>query len=388
MRGSKLALVAVVIAAALAAAYHYRIGGFEIKAGDAGAAPAPAPQAMPVPVAAVVKKTIPIYLDYSARTEAIRNVTLRAKVSGYIEAQPVADGSDVKGGDLLYRIDARDYRAVLDQAKAQVERDEASLAYLRSNLTRGNELATTGYLDKDSFDQRQSAVHQAEAAVAMSRAAVQTAEINLAYTEIRAPFAGRLGRNLAPEGTLVSNTTGTPLNNLVQLSPIYVSFNPSEAELADIQKARAKGKVEAEVLLPGDMEPRYRGDLTFINNAVEGNTGTVVARATIDNTDLSLLPGQYVRVRLKIRDEPNVMMVPETALGSSQLGKYVYIVGKGDTVEQRLVTLGPASGDLIGLASGVSEGDQVIAGNLQKIFPGAPVKPMPAEQVQKQRHRY
>lgn len=383
MRGSKLALVAVVIAAALAAAYHYRIGGFEIKAGDAGAAPAPAPQAMPVPVTAVVKKTIPIYLDYSARTEAIRNVTLRAKVTGYIEAQPVADGSDVKGGDLLYRIDTRDYRAVLDQAKAQVERDEASLAYLRSNLTRGNELATTGYLDKDSFDQRQSAVHQAEAAVAMSRAAVQTAEINLAYTEIRAPFAGRLGRNLAPEGTLVSNTTGTPLNNLVQLSPIYVSFNPSEAELADIQKARAKGKVEAEVLLPGDKEPRYRGDLTFINNAVEGNTGTVVARATIDNTDLSLLPGQYVRVRLKIRDEPNVMMVPETALGSSQLGKYVYIVGKGDTVEQRLVTLGPASGDLIGLASGVSEGDQVIAGNLQKIFPGAPVKPMPAEQVQK-----
>ncbi|WP_455918905.1 efflux RND transporter periplasmic adaptor subunit [Ensifer canadensis] len=383
MRGSRLVLAAVVIIAALAAAYHYRNGGFEIKGGDAGAAPAPAQQAMPVPVAAVVKKTIPIYLDYSARTEAIRNVTLRAKVTGYIESQAVADGSDVQGGDLLYRIDARDYRAELDQAKAQVERDEASLAYLRSNLTRGNELATTGYLDKDSFDQRQSAVRQAEAALAMSRAAVRTAEINLDYTEIRAPFAGKLGRNLAPEGTLVSSTTGTPLNNLVQLSPIYVSFNPSETELADIRKARTKGKVEAEVLLPGDKEPRYRGDLSFINNTVEGNTGTVVARATIDNADLALLPGQYVRVRLKIRDEPNVMMVPETALGSSQLGKYVYVVGKNDTVEQRLVTLGPTSGDLIGLASGVAEGDQVIAGNLQKIFPGAPVKPMPAGQAQK-----
>ncbi|MGF6175052.1 efflux RND transporter periplasmic adaptor subunit [Ensifer sp. 4252] len=382
MRGSRLVLAAVVIIAALAAAYHYRNGGFEIKGGDAGAAPAPPQQAMPVPVAAVVKKTIPIYLDYSARTEAIRNVTLRAKVSGYIESQAVPDGSDVQGGDLLYRIDARDYRAELDQAKAQVEKDEASLAYLRSNLTRGNELATTGYLDKDSFDQRQSAVHQADAALAMSRAAVRTAEINLAYTEIRAPFAGRIGRNLASEGTLVSNTTGTPLNNLVQLSPIYVSFNPSETELADIQKARTKGKVEAEVLLPGDKEPRYRGDLSFINNMVEGNSGTVIARATIDNADLTLLPGQYVRVRLKIRDEPNVMMVPETALGSSQLGKYVYVVGKNDTVEQRLVTLGPTSGDLIGLATGVSEGDQVIAGNLQKIFPGAPVKPMPAEQVQ------
>lgn len=383
MHGSRLALAAVVIIGALAAAYHYRNGGFEIKGGDAGAAPAPGQQAMPVPVTAIVRKTIPIYLDYSARTEAIRNVTLRAKVSGYIAAQAVADGSDVQSGDLLYRIDARDYRAELDQAKAQVQRDEASLAYLRSNLTRGNELATTGYLDKDSFDQRQSAVHQAEAAVAMSKAAVHTAEINLDYTEIRAPFAGRLGRNLAPEGTLVSNTTGTPLNNLVQLSPIYVAFNPSEAELANIQVARKKGRVEAEVLLPGDREPRYRGDLSFVNNTVEGNTGTVVARATIDNADLSLLPGQYVRVRLKIRDEPNVMMVPETALGSSQLGKYVYIVGKDDTVEQRLVTLGPTSGDLVGLASGVSEGDQIIAGNLQKIFPGAPVKPMPAGEAQK-----
>ncbi len=383
MRGSRLVLATVVVVAALAAAYHYKNGGFELKGGDAGAAVGPPQQAMPVPVASVVKKTIPIYLDYSARTEAIRNVTLRAKITGYIEAQAAPDGSDVKEGDLLYRIDARDYGAALDQAKAQVERDEASLAYLRSNLNRGNELATTGYLDKDSFDQRQSAVHQAEAALAMSRAAVRTAEINFDYTEIRAPFAGRLGRDQAPEGTLVSNTAGTPLNNLVQLSPIYVSFNPSETELADIQKARAKGKVEAEVLLPGDKEPRYRGELSFINNTVEGNTGTVVARVTIDNTDLSLLPGQYVRVRLKIRDETNVLMVPETALGSSQLGKYIYVVGKGETVEQRLVTLGPTSGDLIGLTSGVSEGDQVIAGNLQKIFPGAPVKPMPAEQAQK-----
>lgn len=383
MRGSRFILAAAVAIAALAAAYHYKNGGFELKGGDAGAATAPPQQAMPVPVAAVVKKTIPIYLDYSARTEAIRNVTLRAKISGYLESQAVPDGSDVRQGDLLYRIDARDYRAELDQAKAQVQRDEASLAYLRTNLTRGNELATTGYLDKDSFDQRQSAVHQAEAALAMSRAAVRTAEINLDYTEIRAPFAGRLGRNLAPEGTLVSNTAGTPLNNLVQLSPIYVSFNPSETELADIQKARTKGEVKAEVLLPGDTEPRYRGALSFINNTVEGNTGTVVARATIDNTDLTLLPGQYVRVRLKVRDEPNVLMVPETAIGSSQLGKYVYVVGKGETVEQRLVTLGPTSGDLIGLTSGVSEGDQVIAGNLQKIFPGAPVKPMPAQQAQK-----
>ncbi|WP_026620573.1 membrane fusion protein, multidrug efflux system (plasmid) [Ensifer sp. WSM1721] len=378
MRGLKLGFAAAVAIVALAAAYSYTGGKIEFDGGDAGAAVAAAPPAMPVPVAAVVKKTIPIYLEYSARTESIRNVTLRAKVSGYLRSQEIPDGADVKQGDLLYRIDARDYEAELDQAKAQVQRDEASLAYLRSNLTRGNELATTGYLAKDTFDQRESAVRQAEAALAMSRAAVRTAEIKLDYTEIRAPFAGRLGRNLAPEGTLVSDTAGTPINNLVQLSPLYVEFNPSEAELADIQKARAAGPVQAEVFLPGDTKPRYRGDLSFINNAVERSTGTVVARATIDNTDLTLLPGQYVRVRLHIRDEPNVLMVPETALGSSQLGKYVYLVGKGNVVEHRLVSLGPSIEGLVGLSSGVSEGDQVIAGNLQKIFPGAPVKPIPA----------
>ncbi len=379
MRGLKLGFAAAVAIVALAAVYSYTGGRFDLDGDDAGAAVGAAPPAMPVPVATVVKKTIPIYLQYSARTESIRNVTLRAKVTGYLQSQEVPDGADVKQGDLLYRIDARDYEAELDQAKAQVQRDEASLAYLRSNLNRGNELATTGYLAKDTFDQRESAVRQAEAALAMSRAAVRTAEINLNYTEIRAPFAGRLGRNLAPEGTLVSDTAGTPLNNLVQLSPIYVSFNPSEPELADIQKARATGPVRAEVFLPGDTEPRYRGHLTFINNAVERSTGTVVARATIDNTDLILLPGQYVRVRLRVREEPNVLMVPETALGSSQLGKYVYVVGKGDIVEQRLVSLGPSNGDLVVLSTGVSEGDQVIAGNLQKIFPGAPVKPIPAK---------
>jgi multidrug efflux system membrane fusion protein len=383
MRGLRLGFAACVAIAVLAAAYSYTSGKLDLKGGEAGAPVAAAPPAVPVPVTAVIKKTIPIYLEYSARTESIRDVTLRAKVSGYLQAQHAPDGADVRQGDLLYRIDARDYQAELDQAKAQVERDQASLNYLRSNLTRGNELATTGYLAKDSFDQRESTVRQAEAALAMSRAVVRTAELNLSYTEIRAPFAGRLGRNLAPEGTMVSATAGTPLNNLVQLAPIYVSFNPSETELAEIQKARAAGKVEAEVFLRLGAEPRYRGALSFINNAVDRSTGTVMARATIDNTDRTLLPGQYVRVRLRVREEPNVLLVPETALGSSQLGKYVYVVGKGDVVEQRLVSLGPTSGDLVVLSSGVSEGDQVIAGNLQKIFPGAPVKPMTENQSQK-----
>ncbi len=377
MRIFKLGLNASLLALAVAGGYLLAQHGWGVGSTTAGAAPTvQAPQAMPVPVVGVVKKTIPIYLEYAARTEAIRNVTLRAKASGYLQDQPASDGSDVKEGDLLYRIEASDYQAALDQAKAQIERDQASLEYLKSSLTRGNQLADNGYLAKDGFDQRRSAVRQAEAALAISRSALRTAEINLKNTEIRAPFAGRLGRNQAPEGTLVASAAGTPLNNLVQLSPIYITFNPGETELAEIQKAFANGTVETEVIIPGsDAKPR-EGKLTFIDNAVERNTGTIVARATIDNLDLSLLPGQYVRIRLHIRELPNALMVPQTALGSSQFGKYVYVVGKDNLVEQRVVALGPTDGDLVTLTSGIKEGDKIISGNLQKIFPGAPIQPL------------
>lgn len=377
MRFLKLGLNTSLLALAVAGGYLLAQQGWNVGSTTAGAAAsAQAPQAMPVPVVGVVKKTIPIYLEYAARTEAIRNVTLRAKASGYLQDQPVPDGTDVKEGDLLYRIEATDYQAALDQAKAQIERDQASLEYLKSNLTRGNKLADDGYLAKDGFDQRRSAVRQAEAALAISRAALRTAEINLKNTEVRAPFAGRLGRNQAPEGTLVASSAGTPLNNLVQLSPIYITFNPGETELAEIQKAFADGTVETEIIIPGsDAKPRL-GKLTFIDNAVERNTGTIAARATIDNLDLSLLPGQYVRIRLHIRELPNALMVPQTALGSSQFGKYVYVVGKDNLVEQRVVALGPTAGDLVTLTSGIKEGDKIISGNLQKIFPGAAVQPL------------
>ena len=340
------------------------------------AAAAMAMPAMPVPVAKVIKKTIPIYLDYAARTEAIQNVTLEAKTYGYLQRQVVPEGADVKAGDLLYKIDPRDNQAALDQVKAQAARDVAALDYARGNLNRGTQLARSGFLAKDSFDQRQSALLQAQAALAMDKAAIHTAEINLSYTEIRAPFAGRIGRNQAALGTLIS-AGSTVLNTLVQLDPIYVAFNPSETDLAAIQQALVAGKVETDILLPGETEPHYHGELSFLDNVVDRATGTIAARATIGNADHSLLPGQYVRVRLHLKEEPNALMVPQTALGSSQLGKYVYVIGKGDTAEQRLVSLGPTDGGLVTIVKGVAEGDRIIDGNLQKIGPGARVRPLP-----------
>ncbi|ESY78580.1 MAG: efflux RND transporter periplasmic adaptor subunit [Mesorhizobium sp.] len=378
MRKWKIALgTAVALGAISVASVHLLdMGNLSLNAGTAGAAPAPAAFVMPVPVASVVKKTIPIYLDYAARIEPIRSITLQARVPGYLQEQTAQDGADVRQGDLLYKISPDDFQAALDQAQAQVQRDTATLDYARSNLGRGSELAKSGYLAKDSFDQRTSTLREAQASLALNQAAVRTAQLNLSYSQIHAPFNGRLGRNQASVGTLVS-VAGTVLNTLVQLDPIYVTFNPSETDLTEIEQARAAGPIEVEVLLPGETETSQKGELTFIDNTVDHSTGTITARATIGNAKFTLKPGQYVRVRLHIKQQPDALMVPQTALGSSQLGKYLYIVGKGNTVDQRLVSLGPTSGDLVAILSGVSEGDQVITGNLQKIGPGMPISPLP-----------
>lgn len=376
MRRWKIALGAAVALGAVSVASVHLLNLGYLGGGSAGAAPAPAAFVMPVPVVSVVKKTLPIYLDYAARVEPIRSITLQARVPGYLQEQTAADGSDVRQGDLLYRIAPQDYQASLDQANAQVERDTATLDYARSNLGRGTELAKSGFLAKDSFDQRTSTVRAAEAALLLDKAAVRTAELNLGYAEIKAPFPGRIGRNQASVGTLVS-VAGTVLNTLVQLDPIYVTFNPSESELAEIEKARADGTIAVDVLLPGENQPSQKGELTFIDNTIDHSTGTITARATIGNSKFTLLPGQYVRVRLHVKEEPNTLMVPQVALGSSQLGKYLYVLGKGNTVDQKLVSLGPTDGDLVSVTSGILESDQVITGNLQKIGPGMPVSPLP-----------
>jgi len=347
--------------------------------GATESAPAPATMAMPVPVVTVVKKTLPIYLDYPGRIESIRSIALQARVSGYIDAQPAADGADVKSGDLLYKIDPRDLEAALEQANAQAQRDQASLEYAKANFGRGEELVKSGFVTKDAYDQRASSMHQVEAQLVLDRAAIEAAKLNLGYTEIRAPFSGRLGRNQAAKGALVGSASGA-LNTLVELDPIYVAFNPSESDLVEIAKARTAGKVEAEISVAGKADAIRNGELTFLDNAVDKTTGTIAARVTIANPDFALLPGQYVRVRLHIRDEPDAFMAPQAALGSNQMGQFVYVVGAGDKAEQRLLTLGPMDGDLVSVTKGLSEGERIIVGNLQKIGPGSPVKPLPQEQ--------
>jgi multidrug efflux system membrane fusion protein len=335
------------------------------------------PAAMPVPVASVIKRTVPVYLDYVGTTQAIRIVTLQAQVTGYLAEQAAPDGADVKQGELLYQIDPRDYQAALNQVKAQAQHDSAAYDYSRVSQGRNSVLSKDGWVAKDTFDQTTSNFRQSIATLAADAAATQTAELKLGYTEIRAPFAGRLSRSLVHEGALI-NATGTQFNTLVQLDPIYATFNPSETELVAITKSRSKGTIPVDVQASGDAAPQFSGTLTFLDNVVDRSTGTITARATLSNPDHTLLPGEFVHVRVHIADRPDVLLVPQVALGSSQLGRFVYVVGKDGKAEQRVVSPGASYGSLIVIDKGVNEGDRIIVGNLQKIVTGVLVQPEPA----------
>jgi multidrug efflux system membrane fusion protein len=204
---------------------------------QAAAMPVPV---VPVPVVPVITRTVPVWLDYVGTTEAIRSVTLQAQVTGYLAARGAPDGADVRQGELLYQIDPRDYQAALNQAKAQTRHDAAAHDYSLASQRRNSVLSKDGWVAKDTFDQTTSNLNQSEATLAVDAAAIQTAELKLGYAEIRASFAGRLGKSLVHEGALI-NATGTQLNTLVELDPIYATFNPSETELAAITKSRSKG---------------------------------------------------------------------------------------------------------------------------------------------------
>jgi membrane fusion protein, multidrug efflux system len=331
------------------------------------------PPPMRVPVMIVTPQTVPIYRSFPATTQAMRTVIIQARVTGYLTEQGALDGADVEPGALLYSIDAKDYQSAFAQARASLGQANASVDYSRANNGRNQILAHEGWVSRDAADQSQSNFHQGQQSQASSTAALKEAALNLSRTEIRAPFAGRLSASQVFKGSLIS-VAGATLNTLVQLDPIYVSFSPADTNLDEITREQARGPIETAVAVNGG-KPSHTGPLTFIDNQVSLSTGTILLRATIDNKDHGLLPGQYVSARLHLGDLKGALLVPQNAVVATQIGQTVLIVGKDDKVEQRIVKLGDTEGDKVVVTDGLKPGDRIITGDLQKLKPGAPVQP-------------
>jgi len=336
---------------------------------------AAAPPPMKVPVMTAVGQTVPIYRSFPGTTQALRTVPIQARVTGYLVEQGAIDGADVASDALLYRIDPKDYQDALAQAKASLAQANASLQYSRVSQERNQTLVRQGWVSRDAFDLADSTFHQGEASLANNDAALKQAELNLSRTEIRAPFAGRISASQVFTGSLIS-VAGATLNTLVQLDPIYVSFNPAEVNLPAITHQQERAPIETAVSENGG-KPTHTGTVTFIDNQISQSTGTILLRATISNQDHALLPGQYVTATLHLGDLQNAVLVPQSAVGSTQIGRTLMIVGEGNKVEQRLVKLGDSNGDMIVVTDGLKPGERVITGQLQKIKPGALVQPDP-----------
>ena len=379
MKSVRLSRTQIVVLLFLAGALFFALGGrgglFQRLLAPS-APPPPAAFRMPVPVFRATKVSLPVYREYIGTTEAIRNVTLEALATGYLKRQLVPDGSDVSRGTLLYQIDPQYYKASVDQSLAQKERDKAILEYARANQRRNELMVVHGDVSKDSFQQATSAMHQAASNYLSDKAALESARINLGYTRIKAPFSGRLGRSIVYTGTLIAS--GTQINTIVQMDPLYVTFNPGEQDIDVLQSSRQQGPVQVEVRPQGAKTGHlYRGTITFLDNAVDRTTGTIVARGTIRNPDFRLIPGEFVEVRVRLGVHPDTLAIPEIAVGSSQTGKFVYVVGKDGKASIRSVRLGMTSGSRVEVLDGLRDGDLVITGNLQKIGPGSPVVPLP-----------
>jgi membrane fusion protein (multidrug efflux system) len=346
--------------------------------------PPAATRAMPPPQVGVVKvmpEAIAITTELPGRLEASRLAQVRARAAGVVLERVFREGSEVEAGDVLYRIDPAPLQAALNGARAQLVRAEASLKLARAKADRYAPLVKTNAISRQDYDDAVAARDLAAADVAIARAAVETAQLNLGYATVTAPISGRIGRALVTEGALVGQGEATTLALIQQTDPVYVNLTQSSGELQRLRQAMASGELqqlgpeEARVTLIAEDGREYLqpGRLLFSDITVDESTGAVTLRAEVPNPDRTLLPGMYVRARLEQAVSSQAITVPQQAVLRSQQGSNVMVVGEDGMVELRPVEVGRSHGERWIIRAGLEAGEQVIVDGLQKARPGAPV---------------
>ena len=342
--------------------------------------PAPPPNPpVPVSVATAELRDVPLELDATGTVEPLQSVSVQAQVSGTLVRVAFREGDEVRQGQVLFEIDPRPYRAALAQARAELARDKAQLANAVADAERYEQLAAQQYVTTQQRDQARTAVTALEATVAAGEAAVEQAELNLQYATIRAPIAGRAGGLLLRAGNLVRANNAQPLVLINQIQPILVRFAVPATQLGAIQRFRGAGiLVEAQPVGGGQ---RSQGRLTFVDNAVDTTTGTILLKAEFPNTGRTLWPGEFVRVRARLTVESKVLVVPATAVIEGQQGNHVFVIKPDSTAEDRPVEVRRSTDVIAVIERGVEPGERVVTDGQLRLRTGAKVdiKPSTAE---------
>jgi RND family efflux transporter MFP subunit len=346
-----------------------------------GAPPPPA-----VTVANPVKRSVVDQDEYVGRFVAVDSVEIRARVSGYLDRIDFTDGQTVKRGDLLFTVDKRPFQTALDQAKANLAQSRANLAFTEADLNRGAALVKERTITEQSFDQRTQAKRVAEASVQAQEAAVRQATLDLEFTELKSPVAGRIGdRRVSPGNLVTGGTTGTTtmLATIVSLDPIWFEFTFDEASYLRYQRLAKGGRelasrdagVAVALKLLDEPDFKHQGRMDFVDNAIDRSSGTIRGRAVFSNPDSVFTPGMFARVQVPGSPSYTALLVPDAAIGTEQARKYVLVVDAENTVRIKYVTPGQVSGNLRVIKSGLEENDRVVVNGLMRARPNVKVNP-------------
>lgn len=356
------ALVAVVILAATVAC----TAG---PAGETAEARGSGPPAVPVTIATVVQKSMPIEILVIGSAEPYSSVAIRSQITGQLLKVNFREGDIVQRGQVLFELDRRPLEAALEQAQANLTRDLAQAANADVQATRLNQLVDRGIAPREQADTAKTSVAALNATVEADRAAVENAKIQLQYATITAPISGRTGALMVHQGNLVRANDQTPLVVINEVAPISVAFTIPEARLADLRRYMSRGSLTVTATPQGSDSPAS-GRITFIDNAVDQNTGTIRIKGTFPNTDGRLWPGQFVNVVVTLSTEPTAIVVPSAAVQAGQEGTYVFTVNESQAVEMRPVTVARVRGAESVIASGVQPGETVVTDGHLRLVPG------------------
>jgi RND family efflux transporter MFP subunit len=347
------------------------------------AAPPPPPK---VTVSQPVNREVVEWEEYTGRLEAVESVEVRARVNGYLQSIHFKNGATVKQGDLLFIIDPRPYQAELERAKAELALANARLERTGKDLARAQMLVRSRAVSEEEVDTRVSDQRQAQETVQAARATVNATQLNVEFTQIRAPISGRISRNLVSVGNLINGgtTQSTLLTTIVSLDPIYCYFEADERSyLKGIRQLRngdrtngRAGKQPVSVALADEENFPHQGSIDFMDNRLDQNTGTITARAVLPNPDLLLAPGLFARVRLPAGDKYKALMLPPEAVGSDLSQQFVFVVDDQNLVQSRQVTPGPIIDGLRVIRDGLQPDDWVIVKGVQRAKTGAKVDPI------------